>query len=262
MDTLTEIHERDKRIAKVVFLAVSGSFAWGLESPTSDHDYRAIYLEKPDRYLECLLTGNLSKTVEWISGENDFACYELGFALNKILDGVSNFVELLYTPYCSYDDNLEELFKTIRQLPVDRYKMFHHYQGWVMGNYQRYIVNEHDRSEKRYCHIIKGALCADAIASGRILRFPVSYQKLLDACEIANAAEKLEIEELFRRKKGGQPNRDTVRNPFLDNYIWRISLLPRPQELSKEENRLRNEQVESIKVMFVEYMKAYIGGNQ
>lgn len=92
----------------IVFSALSGSHAYGLNTPTSDEDYRGIFIATKEEFYGM-------KTPNQISDEkNDITYYELNRYLDLLYKQNPNIIELLWMPEgCieKYDPVLDVLFE-------------------------------------------------------------------------------------------------------------------------------------------------------
>lgn len=80
---------------QLLYMALSGSHAWGLEREDSDVDFRGIYQE-PTMNILSLYSGR--DTVEFSDGVYDVQLYELGKFLRMLCKHNGNMVNLLWLP--------------------------------------------------------------------------------------------------------------------------------------------------------------------
>jgi len=82
-----------KNISAVeILISLAGSRAYGLATPTSDTDIRGVYIQDPRSWLGM---GNCEPLVE--NKRDDCVLWELGFFIQKMLEGTPNMMEALWT---------------------------------------------------------------------------------------------------------------------------------------------------------------------
>jgi len=116
----------------LVYLVVSGSHAWGLQTPTSDIDLRGIYQESTMKILS-LRKGK--DTVEFSQGIYDIQLYEIEKFLNMLCGHNGNMVNLLWLPnpiICDSKIPWDELAQRF----ITR-KLRHYYRGYAESQRKR-----------------------------------------------------------------------------------------------------------------------------
>ena len=87
---------------------LAGSRAYGLQLPTSDYDYRGIFI-LPN---QTLLSG-IDYTPQISHSENDEVYYELNRFVHLAMKNNPNIMEILFSPeenWIEYDERLDPLF--------------------------------------------------------------------------------------------------------------------------------------------------------
>ena len=88
-----KLADKDQRL---LYLALSGSHAWGLSRPDSDLDFRGIYIDSTVREFDIY---SHKDTVEFSEGIYDVQLYELGKFLRMLCKHNGNMVNLLWLPH-------------------------------------------------------------------------------------------------------------------------------------------------------------------
>lgn len=116
--------EKERGI-KVIYAAVVGSRAYGLDSLTSDCDCKFVYVYPVDRYL------NISQPQEFIDVGDDVNGHEVRHFLNMVKKSGFNVMELLYSPHIIMGhDNRGELLSLAHEC-INKGKLVAAYGGCV-----------------------------------------------------------------------------------------------------------------------------------
>jgi len=123
-----EEHLKGKQL---LYLALSGSHAWGLEREDSDIDLRGVYQDPTEQVLS-LRPGK--DTIEFSVGKYDVQLYEVKKFFNMLCNHNGNMVRLLWMEsFVEYPDvpwfNLARLFMTK--------KLRNYYRGYAEGQRKR-----------------------------------------------------------------------------------------------------------------------------
>lgn len=124
---------------KVLYAAVVGSRAYGLDSPTSDCDTHFVFVYPAERYL------NLTQPADYLDCGDDVNGHELRHFLGILLKSGFNALELLNSPLCVMgEENREELLSLATQF-LNRGKLVAAYGGCVyreLGRFNRYTKDD------------------------------------------------------------------------------------------------------------------------
>src|SRR4051812_7259396 len=84
-----------KKIAEdnLLFYTVTGSHAYGMNTPTSDTDYRGLFYAPKDVYLSAF---KVIEQVEGFGDKKDSVVYELKKYIKLLVDQNPNIMELLW----------------------------------------------------------------------------------------------------------------------------------------------------------------------
>jgi len=118
---------------KLLYLAVSGSHAWGLERPDSDFDLRGIYQDPTDKILD-LRKGR--DTIEFTDGIYDVQLYEVEKFFRLLCNHNGNMVTLLQLPMCPYMDTEYVPWNTIGNFFITK-KLRFYYRGYAESQRKR-----------------------------------------------------------------------------------------------------------------------------
>ncbi len=115
----------DRKGRKLLFLALSGSHAWGLERPDSDLDLRGIYLENPLTLMSINKPRDTDEMPQ-LKVEHpdlDTQIYELEKFLRMLIDHNGNMVTLLNLPQLAVDNSIPwgELGKNFTTRKLTKY---------------------------------------------------------------------------------------------------------------------------------------------
>lgn len=86
--TLDDVRAPHARLLEVI----SGSRAYGTDTPTSDHDFKGVFIQPADSFL------GLSRTDQVADTRNDTVFFELGRFADLLARNNPNLLEMLFTP--------------------------------------------------------------------------------------------------------------------------------------------------------------------
>ena len=81
---------------QIILKVVVGSWAHGLATPESDHDYRGVFVTPTSELLK--INGS-SKTTHWVEGKEDDTSWELGHFLNLAVHCNPTILETFLAPW-------------------------------------------------------------------------------------------------------------------------------------------------------------------
>lgn len=133
---------------RVVFEVLSGSHAYGTAGPSSDGDWRGVYLLPDDAFL-----GLDRAQTTWEDRPNDQVFWELGHFCRLLLKGNPNLVSMLFTPPRLTVESTPVIagLLPIRRLFVSQ-SMRSAYMGWIHKELVE-IARLHKGSAKRLSHV-------------------------------------------------------------------------------------------------------------
>lgn len=117
---------------RLLYLAVSGSHAWGLQRAGSDIDLRGVY-QKPTTKVLGLNKGR--DTIEFLQGICDVQLYEVEKFLNMLCRHNGNMVNLLCLPNPITRDSRVPWTKLSRKFMTK--KLRHYYRGYAESQRKR-----------------------------------------------------------------------------------------------------------------------------
>ncbi|MBD8026769.1 nucleotidyltransferase domain-containing protein [Ureibacillus sp. Re31] len=204
---------------KILYAVESGSRAWGFATEHSDYDVRFIYVHHPNWYLSIDPQGIGSKkdSMEFpINNHLDINGWELTKALRlfrksnpTILEWLNS--EIVYYQNDFFIDNLCLLQKDVFS-PIS---CLHHYLNVANNNYKSYLQRPIVKV-KIYLYAVKSLLACSWIEKFQTVP-PITIQDLLPLLDYKK--EKLEVEQLLKRRNLGEEFNMTVPLPILNNYI-------------------------------------------
>jgi predicted nucleotidyltransferase len=163
---------------EIIFLMVAGSHFFDLNGPTSDHDYRGIYLPSLQEFYEGEGKRKMSeyKTKEGnvlnnknTAEDTDFTMYSITKFLELLAAGDFNMMEILHAPEDKIlidSDYMKELRAMRKSLLVNDISAF---LGFIKKEYRRYGVNIHHYEQQE-----------------KLMKFMMNYQDHTRLYEIWN----------------------------------------------------------------------------
>jgi predicted nucleotidyltransferase len=99
--------------AKFIFVVVSGSHAYGFNTPDSDHDYRFVYYQSVERYIELGHSGN---TLNLSNARDDIQGWDIRKFLALLLDSNAQTFEWLQSPIVTRQPSYFPLYNLAKHL--------------------------------------------------------------------------------------------------------------------------------------------------
>lgn len=171
-----------------IFVAIVGSYSYGLDVPTSDLDLKIIYIQDLDSILKeprlgeansthykPQLGGGKKKNSVEAEEEKDITCYELGRYLDLLSTNNPNILELLNTPedciiykHPIWDLILEELSKVDVLSKKSYYTFFNYSQQQIKKatGLNKKINNPMDKKKKSpldFCQFLSGGRSVELV---------------------------------------------------------------------------------------------------
>lgn len=126
-----------------LFLTITGSHVWGLDTPKSDLDIRGVFGWPLERTL-ALSTGR--DNYEGVIDEYiDYQVYEIKKALKMLLKANGNVVEFLLNPYTLYTSYWGNKLKTLAHACLTK-RLSNYYLGYATGQRKRAAKNRGGRA--------------------------------------------------------------------------------------------------------------------
>ena len=155
----------------LLFITLGGSYMHGFESPKSDKDYRVVHMEYSDEFFGMnSINGVINKEED---EKVSFVSYELGQFCNHLYKMNCNMLEQLFAEtivyiHPMYKRKFHELRMYILNM-LSKKGMFDSYNGLIMNNYKKYIINDNHVTNKKYLYLLKNSLSLQhALSTGKI----------------------------------------------------------------------------------------------
>lgn len=136
--------EKTEKEQFVILKVLVGSRAHGLADADSDHDYRAVYVNKTS---DILSIGHNYKGSSWKEGEEDNTAYELGHFLDLALKCNPTILEVFKAPIVeatSIGRDLRELFPSVWSAN----EAFNAFTGYSCNQRKKFIEKKDGRQNK------------------------------------------------------------------------------------------------------------------
>lgn len=198
---LTEIEQQSN--VKLLYVAESGSRAWGFSSIDSDYDVRGVFIYPYEQYLtidEC------KETFEWIEDKwFDVGAWELKKTLRLLRKSNPVLIEWLQSPiiYQAYPTIQQQLLALAEQYYQPR-AVLHHYRG--IAKTTSASIAEGKIKLKKWFYLLRALLAAYWTVSQDSMP-PMELAKLLAV--LPESTLKQEINELITFKQ----DKD-------ESYLW------------------------------------------
>jgi hypothetical protein len=128
----------------VILRTLVGSQAHGLATPTSDIDYRAVFLLPTSEHLK--LGGTVS-AVDWKEGEQDNTAYEIGHFLHLALQSNPSILEVLGGPVEESNKWGEELRTLLPDLWTSR-RVLDSFTGYSRNQQKKFFEDKDGKTWK------------------------------------------------------------------------------------------------------------------
>lgn len=133
-DCLAAVNEKlRERNEKLLYLAISGSHAWGLQREDSDVDLRGVYQKPTNKILE-LHKGK--DTIEYHDGPLDVQLYEVEKFLRMLCKHNGNMVSLLHSPLHLYKNSEHVSWHVLGKAFLTK-KLRFYYRGYADSQRKR-----------------------------------------------------------------------------------------------------------------------------
>ena len=164
-----------ERDACILLAVESGSRAWGLASPDSDYDVRAVFVRPEDAYLA---VSPPSEDIDFIDGDFDLSAWDLRKFLRLLRKSNATPGEWLQSPvrYAGSDSAYAKLETLCRQHFHPR-AMLNHYRGLAKGAWAGFSDSGEGRL-KKFFYVLRPLLAARWIAERGTLP-PMTFAALL-----------------------------------------------------------------------------------
>lgn len=206
--------EREEEVS-VFYACESGSRAWGFPSDNSDYDVRFLYAHPINRYLS--IDDERDVIERKISNLIDMSGWDIRKALKLLRKSNPPLLEWINSPIV-YRQRFD-IIERIRILMPDYYSpksCLHHYLSMAEGNFREYLKGD-VVWVKKYFYVLRPILACKWIESGYGV-VPMEFETLVDRL-IDNNELRLAINELLRRKRGGQELDSEPSIPIINDFI-------------------------------------------
>jgi len=136
---------------KILLKVLVGSHAHDLAGPTSDKDYRAVYILPTSNILSL---GFRYKGNDWIEGDEDNTAYELGHFLHLALKCNPTILECFKAPIIECNEDGRALINLFQYVwnPQDAYNAF---VGYGLNQRKKFLDKKDNRQDKYACAYIR-----------------------------------------------------------------------------------------------------------
>ena len=164
-----------KHDVSVLFAVESGSRAWGLGSPDSDYDVRAVFVRREDAYLSVSVP---NEDISLLEDEFDFAAWDLRKFLRLLRKSNATPGEWLQSPvrYRGSEDAFAKL-ETLCRRHFHPRATLNHYRGLAKGAWAGFSDSGQGRL-KKFFYVLRPLLAARWIAERETLP-PMTFGALL-----------------------------------------------------------------------------------
>lgn len=226
----------EEKDVHLLYVAESGSRAWGFASPDSDYDVRFVYVHEPEWYLR------LEKhrdTIEWKLDETlDISGWDIAKFLRLLRASNPTALEWLASPIVY---RKLPAFADMKELAAEAYQPragIYHYLRMAEANAERFLQADFVLP-KKYFYAIRPILAARWILDERTVP-PMRFAELGEA-ELEPELSPL-VDELLKEKMQSAEHALRPRIPVLDGWIERscgdiqekAELVPKKERLSWE----------------------------
>ncbi|MEQ4922230.1 nucleotidyltransferase domain-containing protein [Proteus hauseri] len=177
---------------KLLYVAESGSRAWGFASTDSDYDVRGIYIQPRNAYLSI---DRPKETFEWIENSwFDVGAWDITKALHLLRKSNCILLEWLQSPivYQQYPHAQQELFE-LAKLYYQPKVIVHHYRGIAKATGG---ITKDTIKLKKWFYLLRSLLSAYwTVKTGEIP--PMELHKLI---KILTQEQQMKIEQLVEFK--------------------------------------------------------------
>ena len=143
----------------LLFLMIAGSHFFDLNSPSSDLDFRGIYISKSGQESkkgEVTYKSNTSKNTKNNASDVDFNLYSLEKFLTLLKSGDFNMIEMLYAP----EDKILQDSQIYQELVLMRESLLSNnvscFLGFIKKEYKRYGVDKnHLKIQQNFIDFLK-----------------------------------------------------------------------------------------------------------
>lgn len=199
-----------------IYMAESGSRAWGFPSPDSDYDVRFIFAHPIDHYLS-LDADNLSD-IQYKKNDHDFAGWELRKALRLAYNSNPSLIEWINSPirYFEHGSFRNELYHLLHE-HVSPCRLAHHYLNFmrnIRGKYLSDFTGEY--TLKRYFYALRPIFAILWMSANNYEIPPVNFHNLIPPN--LDPALRTEIDQMLALKAQGN-NATNYESSTVDAYI-------------------------------------------
>lgn len=193
---LKEIEQQKK--VKLLFVAESGSRAWGFPSSDSDYDVRGIFIHPHEQYLSI---DEPKETFEWIENEwFDIGAWDIRKTLRLLKKSNSVLLEWLQSPIV-YQQNppyIQAKLLTLAEHYYQPYAVLYHYRGIAKTTLDNLQVKS--IRLKKWFYVLRSLLAAYWVVQNETMP-PMQLTQLLVTLPQASQQEILELVEFKKDKK-------------------------------------------------------------
>jgi len=226
----------EKYDVTVVAAWVGGSYAWGLESPTSDYDISFIYRQNLTDYA--IVSGyddSLDFSGQYVSpgvppqfhlDNLEFNGWDIRYFGELLLETNPTPIEILVG---GIPIKTHYVVPELRDYVCTRFhniELYQHYRSLAANHYGKYIQDSKDISTKRALYMLRGALSAEYIRYKHLFP-PLKFSRLLEDHPDSIPENIVQAgRDIAERKRSGDYNPvsedvlDTIR-PFVTDVIER-----------------------------------------
>ena len=217
----------------ILFAWECGSRAWGLASPSSDHDVRFLFCRHP---LEELAPEHPDVISEQ-HGVYDLQGWSVGKAVALLRGRNGALAEWLGSPVVFVRD--EALLRAWRALVLHELPLSYHgyLQGLLKAERRRHLGGRRSVVLAEYLHAARPALMLAALLRDGAAFPSCSFDRLLEACDDPEAAAFLRSLAERKRSQALRPGEEGSHSAAVDRFFDRLEAqaLPPPVALSAAE---------------------------
>ena len=223
-----------RRGIRILWACEAGSRAWGIDSADSDYDVRFVYrypavndyLSVYDAPRRGTRKGNDGDarydTVNETRGLLDLSGWDIRKALRLFRKSNPSLLEWLVSPTVYVDTHgLRGTLTDLARKQASGAAAIYHYHHMAKSNFREYLLHERVKL-KKYLYVVRPLLAMNWIADTGRMPAPIAMSDLIGHARETRPDDRDTIdaiEDLVRRKRGGEELQDGPRIDALNAFI-------------------------------------------
>lgn len=166
-------------VKKIIIKSLVGSYAHGLQTASSDKDYRGIFIIPTSDILKL---GGHSQQTSWVEGEIDDTAYELGKFLFMAMKSNATILEVLHSPVIEETVEGKELRELFPYMWTSK-GVYDAFRGYSLNQRKKFLEDKDGRAFKYAVAYIRVLLLGIELLRNNTITVNVEEQAKLPCME-------------------------------------------------------------------------------